>query len=195
MQVTGGCRFSLLDNPLRDSWRTEPLAAERHAKRPAQSCVPADPRDLQRFWSNVRKGDENSCWLWTGGKDRDGYGRFHFGNRYHAAHRVSWCLAADATAFTPIVIRHACDNPACVNPRHLDHGTQAENMQDRDERARGAKGARNGRAKLTESQVLEIKRSPLPARAIARLCGLDHKTVRDIRKGINWAHTNDKEAA
>lgn len=30
----------------------------------------------ERFWSKVRRGSPTTCWPWTGGKDKDGYGKF-----------------------------------------------------------------------------------------------------------------------
>ena len=32
------------------------------------------------------------------------------------------------------VVRHQCDNRHCINPGHLQHGDQRENLQDRKER-------------------------------------------------------------
>lgn len=32
------------------------------------------------------------------------------------------------------IIRHFCDNPLCINPTHLEPGTQADNMRDLQER-------------------------------------------------------------
>ncbi len=60
---------------------------------------------------------------------------------------------------------HNCpggDNPACVNPNHLWIGSRADNNHDRHEKgrsgARGLRGASNPGAKLTEEQVIYIKK-------------------------------------
>jgi DNA invertase Pin-like site-specific DNA recombinase len=56
-------------------------------------------------------------------------------------------------------VLHSCDNPPCCNPHHLRSGTQLENVQDMHAkgRARKAKGLENGRAKLSDKQVAEIR--------------------------------------
>jgi hypothetical protein len=57
------------------------------------------------------------------------------------------------------VIRHTCDNRWCIEITHLIIGTQADNLADARERGRlNSKGSNNGRAKLTEEQVKEIRK-------------------------------------
>lgn len=87
-----------------------------------------------------------------------------------------------------VVVRHHCDVPACCNPRHLAPGTPAKNVADRVERGRSATGQANGRAVLTEAQVLAIYHSARPASTLSAECGVSRFTVYDIRSGRIWVH-------
>lgn len=115
--------------------------------------------DLARFMHMVLRGPRHcDCWGWMG--NRDGrYGHFSVGGKVIKAHR--WIYE---TAVGPIpegaVLRHRCDEPACVNPMHLEPGTHAQNSQDAVERGRWSnrKGAKHPLAVLTEKEVREIRR-------------------------------------
>lgn len=91
---------------------------------------------IQKFWSLVDKaaGDE-ACWLWTAGKDRAGYGRFRYNGASHYAHRLAFYFANGRRAKKCVL--HSCDNPQCVNPKHLREGTAKDNAEDREKRGRG----------------------------------------------------------
>lgn len=82
--------------------------------------------DLDRFWAKVDKTD--ACWLWTGGHNGLGYGRFQLGRRGRLvyAHRYSYELAKGAIP-DDLVIDHLCRTSACVNPDHLEPVTIREN--------------------------------------------------------------------
>lgn len=70
---------------------------------------------------------EDSCWLWEGALDTRGYGCLKYEGRTQTAHRVSYKLFKG-----PIdrghVIMHKCNTERCVNPEHLQAGTQKQNM-------------------------------------------------------------------
>ena len=113
-----------------------------------------------RFWPRVAVS--SGCWVWTGSKDRKGYGAISISvgrQRCYKAHRVAWLLARGPIQAGMHVLHH-CDNPPCVNPDHLFLGTNKDNVADRDAKGRHAKlrGALNGQAKLTLPQVDEIRR-------------------------------------
>jgi hypothetical protein len=66
-----------------------------------------------RFWARVEKTD--GCWLWTGYRDRSGYG---FAGR-RLAHRVAYEWTKGPIP-TGLDLDHLCRTPACVNPDHLE---------------------------------------------------------------------------
>jgi len=154
----------------------------------------------ERFWSRVeipRKPDgsldHNACWLWNGNDvDRDGYGRISDGGEKKRAHRV----ALELSGIDPgIVVMHRCDEPRCCNPSHLlPNKTQTANMKDKVRKDRQAKGSRNGRAKLTEENVREIRRSVATGTTqahLARQYDLDKSTISDIVRRRIWKHVSD----
>lgn len=75
------------------------------------------------------------CWEWMGARDGGGYGML---KGLGKAHRVSWEIhngpIPDGDGYHGTVVRHKCDNPGCVNPDHLELGTQADNVDDMIER-------------------------------------------------------------
>lgn len=81
---------------------------------------------MERFWNKVNKTE--NCWEWQGGKDRDGYGHIRVEGKLWQAHRFSTLL--DGRDPAGKVVMHQCDNPSCVNPKHLKLGTQADNVYD-----------------------------------------------------------------
>lgn len=74
------------------------------------------------------------------------------------AHRVAYRLAVGEIP-AGLLVRHGCDNPICVNPRHLLLGTQADNARDMVRRKRNwsSRGERNWQAVLTDAQVAEAR--------------------------------------
>jgi len=109
----------------------------------------------ERFWSQVQR--IAGCWLWTGTLLNSGYGQVMLRKRKVRAHRLAWELT-----FGPIpegmVVCHACDNPACVNPHHLWLGTVQANVRDRDAKGRTRTGPQTQEwiARRTASRMLHI---------------------------------------
>lgn len=117
------------------------------------------PEVIARFWSKVAVGDPDACWLWQGSQWQD-YGHFWLSGKSVMAHRLSWAMAYQADP-GPLVIRHDCDTPLCVNPNHLRIGTYGDNLRDAHQRGRrvGGYGENHHQAKLTDAQVVEIRRA------------------------------------
>lgn len=89
------------------------------------------------------------------------------------------------------VIRHSCDNIGCINIMHLSKGTQAENINDRDIRNHTAKGIAISNSKLSESQVLEIRKASnegMTTRFLASIYGVDKSQISRICSRAIWKH-------
>lgn len=127
------------------------------------------------------------CWLWTGARDKDGYGAFAFHGKMRRAHRVS--LQLEGVTIPPgHYACHKCDNPSCVNPSHLYPGSPTDNMRDAVERDRVTSGERNHHAKLTEADVKFIRSSEEACGVLARRFGVTHGAVSMARSGKTWRH-------
>jgi hypothetical protein len=144
------------------------------------------PTDARRFQAKVKGGPPEACWEWTAYTDRDGYGRFSLNGKKVRAHRVA--VRLDGRDPTGQVVRHTCDNPACVNPNHLQCGTPEDNARDMVKRGRQPRGERNGQSKLSRDEVLTIRESSKPSGLLAGLYDVAASTIRTIRTGASWSH-------
>lgn len=99
-----------------------------------------------KFWGKVRKAGEDDCWEWEGSKNAHGYGTHYFRGTTWRAHRVAMVLSgANVEGGT---VCHHCDNPGCVNPKHLYVGTNATNVRDMWSRGRAAGPTADNAAKV-----------------------------------------------
>jgi len=178
---------------------------------------PHDPKgirrkDLERFWQRVddADGDANQCWEFQGHVANHGYGNYWYisetqldaegkpRKRYITAHRFSALIepriGTKINAQGACVIHH-CDNKICVNPNHLTVGTQADNMQDMIAKGRSNytiyEGEANGRSKLTEQAVREIRSLYQPGVVTCKQLGEQYGVTEDavryvLKKG--WKH-------
>lgn len=146
-----------------------------------------------RFWAKVDKnpghGPGRECWIWTGSRDEFGYGRFNRNGSGGSAHRAGYEITVGAIP-AGFVIRHKCDNPACVRPDHLETGTSQDNSDDQVNRgrARAPRGVESGHAKLDEDQVRAIFSDTRNQRDIAAEYGISQSSVMMIKTKRNWRH-------
>lgn len=148
---------------------------------------------LVNFMTRVSFPSEKAaCWEWAGNLGDGRYGYLHVDGKSVRAHRWIYALL-NGPIPDDQVVRHKCDNPKCVNPMHLEIGTHSQNCVDKYQRGRGAdrKGAKHPLARITEADVIEIRR-------LAE-CGYTHKQISarfdissqhvgKIVRRENWGH-------
>ena len=98
---------------------------------------------------------DSGCWEYRGPKFANGYGQVKINGIPTLIHRVSYEHNVGPIP-EGLVIRHTCDNPPCMNPKHLIPGTSAQNNQDRQDRGRTARGNK-GRGLFTDTEALAIR--------------------------------------
>lgn len=102
------------------------------------------------------------------------------------------------------VTRHACDNRICCNPEHLIPGSTADNAADAVARGRLLQGANhwaarspervsgeaNPAARLTEPQVIEIRRrydaGGVTQKELAEEFGMSQPLIGQIVRRVAW---------
>jgi hypothetical protein len=141
------------------------------------------------FDDNVRR--TRGCWYWTAGLTGSGYGAYYpRANHQVLAHRYAYRRAHGRIPRGKLVL-HTCDNPRCVNPKHLFLGTHGDNARDRASKKRGAIGERVWTNKLTEKQVRTIRRRLRTGEAggvLAAEFGVTDVMISRIRLRQAWKH-------
>ena len=155
-----------------------PKCGTDHGKRPVKDRV------LECI---DKSGD---CWIWTGYKDPNGYGRLNIDLKPRLVHRLM--MELEGHQLTPSqYVCHKCDNPSCVNPDHLFVGTAADNSADMAAKGRSCRGEKQGQSKLTENEVLDIRKRYEGGEVqskIAKEYGLHQVTVSEIVTRKIWKH-------
>ncbi len=160
--------------------------------------------NVETFWSHVDKSSE--CWIWKGGKDKDGYGRFYISKpkMFKIAHRFSYFIH-NGFIDDSLLVCHTCDNPSCVNPNHLFQGTVQDNSDDMKRKGRQPKGdnipyekrkrgVHHGDAKFTEKQVLKIRSQYAAGKtmdALMNIYKVNRSTIARMIRGQTWAHLKE----
>lgn len=147
--------------------------------------------------------DENGCWIAQCAIGGPGYPMVSFGDKRHNLCRLVLEQKLGrplrpGTTPTSEITRHTCDVRPCINPDHLVPGSFLDNTRDMDERGRRkvkvSRGEDSGNAKVTEADVLEIRRlyEERPGygrkRWIAKRFGISEGHVGQIIHRRAWRH-------
>ena len=129
-----------------------------------------------------------TCQRFGGHVNRLGYGRVVVNGKPMHAHRLAY-IAAFGSIPAGHVVRHNCDNKACVNIDHLELGTQADNMDDRTARGRTMWGNGHPAHKLYMEDVRQIRcllALGIMGSWIARTFSVSDGTVSLIKRNKTW---------
>lgn len=144
-----------------------------------------------RLWEMIDKRGPDECWPWLGSVHGGGYGHIQVGAKHRTAHVVAWELTTGQKMPPGMMGCHKCDNRKCCNPVHIFPGTAADNFRDARNKGRlnPPRGERNGRSRLTEAQVIEIRERYAAGesqRDLARAFGLGDGYISRLVRGHFW---------
>lgn len=134
--------------------------------------------------------DREDCIEWPYGKSVHGYGSVFHQGRKRQAHSVALELSGERRPQPPNDnALHSCDNPPCVNPRHLRWGSHGDNGQDKVIRGRTIPGPKSA-AKVAASDVRAMRDAYAVGEAtyrdLAERYGLSESTISRILNRRTW---------
>lgn len=140
------------------------------------------------FWSHVEKTE--SCWLYSGYLNKDGYAPVKFHSKMTTAHRLSWTLA-NGPIGGGLYCLHRCDIRTCVNPQHLFLGTARDNALDARAKGRNTRGSLHSKAILVEDDIPDIftlRAAGWTYLEIANHFRVSRDLIWRVLHGQRWAH-------
>ncbi len=142
---------------------------------------------IQRFMDKVIPEPNSGCWLWIGASRPRGYAECWAFGRREQAHRAAYReFVGEIPA--ELVVRHKCDVACCVNPAHLEVGTQADNIADKSIRGRMPVGELHVGSKLSDAAVRDILTSDASLSQMAKKYGVVKATISNVRNRRRWRH-------
>jgi len=103
------------------------------------------------------------------------------------AHKLTYLLTK-STISKGLYVCHRCDNPGCINPKHLFLGTPSENIQDSVHKGRWNKVGTTRPPKFTSEEVIQIRDlyKSSSMRSIAKKFNTSHQAISHIIKDANY---------
>ena len=150
---------------------------------------------LQRLMNHIDGTPKNQCWEWQGSRGKASHGQTWAYSKHILAHRLSYLLHKGPIP-EGLLVCHSCDNPPCINPKHLFLGTFQDNIDDmmkkgRHAKIKGLRGSTNGNSKLNNKQVKAIKKKLKDGVTILKLAKefkVSRMLLYYIRDGKQWTH-------
>lgn len=144
---------------------------------------------IERFQRLSTPVTESGCWIWLGAVNKDGYGKIKVKGKHLTSHRLSWELHNGEIPNGAHVL-HRCDVTGCVNPAHLFLGSNQDNVDDRETKGRSYVLPIHRETKLTEDQVLEIRRLKgiETNNSLGKRFGVHHSHISRLQNYKFWKH-------
>ena len=100
----------------------------------------------------------DDCIEYKGKKNKGGYGYIAHSHGVYMTHRLAWMLANGKPIPPGQVVMHTCDNPPCINSKHLKLGSCVDNAKDMLAKGRGNFAQCSGRPmKITQALLNEAQ--------------------------------------
>jgi len=148
---------------------------------------------IQRIARRIERRGPDECWPWIGRHNHKGRAvlpKSRTDTQYAA--RILWQIIHGRLP-KALCVCHHCDNPSCMNMRHLFVGTVLDNNRDMIRKGRSrtpvTAGTGHWKAKLSEPDVYAVRELVAAGTAdadIAKRFGVSREAIRDIRRNVSW---------
>lgn len=146
----------------------------------------------ERLWAKIDNSDGHpaACWPFTGFLNYNGYGQIS-----STRHGRTIMVRAHRAVLEEVIghlgdkqALHICNNPSCCRPSHIYAGVHRDNMDDMTRAGRQARGESNARAKLSLSEIRQIRADRRLQREIATEFNVTRGHVSAIKCRRKWAY-------
>ena len=139
----------------------------------------------------VTKYTGDDCQIWPFAKTGKGYGKIVIARRWIGPH-VWVCTRVNGDPQQPgLEAAHSCGVRLCCNPKHIRWATPKDNAKDKIAHGTASYGEAHRGAKLTEADVVEIRRREAAGanrKVSAKDFGVAVATIEDIAHRRTWKH-------
>lgn len=145
--------------------------------------------EARRMFEKLVSVETDDCVIWPFSTNADGYGKVLYGGRLQHVSALALTRRVGERPPAHLATHGPCHNPTCMNYRHLSWATQTQNLLDRVRDNTATRGSRHPLAKLSESEVRQIRQlsqTGCTQQAIADSIGTTRSNVSLILRGKNW---------
>jgi hypothetical protein len=139
-----------------------------------------EPTQWPTILDEIVSRSRAECWIYPGGKPTE-YPKVNLRGSIRRLARTVLEAELERPIASGMLVCHTCDQRRCYNPDHLYEGTQTQNMNDCRIRGRLASGLHHPLTKLSESDVVLIRRDQRPSTTLAAELGVSAAYVHSVR--------------